>query len=50
MFNTFEIVALVGATLITALIALDGESNWVEGGQLLAVYVITAMAFFFLPA
>ncbi|NLT42676.1 MAG: cation transporter, partial [Anaerolineae bacterium] len=50
VFNTFEIVALVGATLITALIALDGESNWVEGGQLLAVYVITAMAFFFLPA
>ncbi|MGI6209475.1 MAG: calcium/proton exchanger [Anaerolineae bacterium] len=50
VFNPFEIVALFGATLITALIAGDGESNWVEGAQLLAVYVITAMAFFFLPA
>lgn len=49
VFNPFEIVALVGATLISALIALDGESNWVEGAQLLAVYIITAMAFFFLP-
>ncbi len=49
VFNTFEIVALAGASLITSLIAVDGESNWVEGGQLLAVYVITAIAFFFLP-
>ncbi|NPV08361.1 MAG: calcium/proton exchanger [Anaerolineae bacterium] len=50
VFTPFEIVALFGATLITALIAGDGESNWVEGAQLLAVYLITAMAFFFLPA
>ena len=30
-------------------IASDGESNWLEGAQLLAVYVILAMVFFYLP-
>jgi len=49
VFNQFEIAALVAAVLITALIALDGESNWLEGAQLLIVYLILAIAFFFLP-
>jgi Ca2+:H+ antiporter len=49
IFNQFELIALVGAVLIAALIALDGESNWLEGAQLLVVYVIIGMAFFFLP-
>jgi Ca2+:H+ antiporter len=49
-FDQFEIVAMIGAALIASLIALDGESNWLEGVQLLAVYVIIALAFFFLPA
>lgn len=50
VFNQFELIALSAASLITALVALDGESNWMEGAQLLVVYVILAMAFFFLPA
>lgn len=49
-FNIFELIALFGAALIASLIALDGESNWLEGAQLLAVYVIIGIAFFFLPA
>ncbi|MCK6579005.1 MAG: calcium/proton exchanger [Anaerolineae bacterium] len=49
VFNDFELIALIGASLITALIALDGESNWLEGAMLLAVYLILALAFFFLP-
>lgn len=49
-FNAFEIAALIGAVLISALISLDGESNWLEGVQLLGVYVIIGIAFFFLPA
>jgi Ca2+:H+ antiporter len=49
VFNQFELIALVGAVLIAALIALDGESNWLEGAQLLVVYAIIGMAFFFLP-
>jgi Ca2+:H+ antiporter len=32
------------------LIALDGESNWLEGAMLLAVYLIVGLAFLFLPA
>jgi Ca2+:H+ antiporter len=50
VFNEFELIALTAAALIAALVALDGESNWMEGAQLLVVYVILAMAFFFLPA
>jgi Ca2+:H+ antiporter len=32
-----------------SLIAQDGESHWMEGVQLLAIYVILALAFFWLP-
>jgi Ca2+:H+ antiporter len=35
--------------LITALVSADGESNWLEGAQLLAVYAILSLAFFLLP-
>jgi Ca2+:H+ antiporter len=49
-FDQFEIVAMIGAALIAALIALDGKSNWLEGAQLLGVYIIIALAFFFLPS
>lgn len=49
IFDTFELVALFGAALVASIIALDGESNWLEGAQLLAVYLIVGLAFFFLP-
>jgi Ca2+:H+ antiporter len=49
IFNEFELLALGAAVGIAALISLDGESNWLEGAQLLAVYLIVALAFFFLP-
>lgn len=49
VFNQFELAALLAAVVITALISLDGESNWLEGAQLLIVYAILALAFFFLP-
>jgi len=49
-FTRFEVLSVVLASGIMALIAQDGESNWMEGIQLLAVYVILAMAFYFLPA
>jgi Ca2+:H+ antiporter len=50
VFNQFELVALVAAVLVTALVASDGETNWLEGAQLVGVYIILAVAFFFLPA
>lgn len=49
VFHQLELIALGAAALIAALVALDGESNWMEGAQLLVVYVILAMAFFFTP-
>lgn len=49
VFNPFELAALGATVAIAALIALDGESNWLEGAQLLIVYVILALAFFYLP-
>ncbi len=49
VFNQFELIALVSACLIAALVAMDGESNWLEGAQLLAVSIILALAFFFFP-
>jgi len=48
-FNQFELIALGGAAFIAASAARDGESNWLEGAQLLVVYAIIGLAFFFLP-
>jgi Ca2+:H+ antiporter len=50
VFNQFELISLVAAVLIAALVSLDGESNWLEGAQLLVVYIIIGLAFFYLPA
>jgi Ca2+:H+ antiporter len=44
-----ELVGLFGATIITASVARDGETNWLEGAMLLGVYLLLALAFFFLP-
>ena len=46
-FNAFEVAAVALATGIVTIISLDGESHWLEGAQLLAVYGILAAAFFF---
>jgi Ca2+:H+ antiporter len=49
LFTTLEVVAVAVAVGTIALISQDGESNWMEGVQLLAVYLILGMAFYFLP-
>lgn len=49
VFGLFELVAMGIALLISNLVAQDGESNWLEGVQLLAAYAILAIAFFFVP-
>ncbi|HEV7449726.1 MAG TPA: calcium/proton exchanger [Candidatus Paceibacterota bacterium] len=49
VFNLFELVSIVVSVLIVNMIVQDGESNWLEGAQLLAAYVIVALAFFFHP-
>ena len=49
LFTTFELVAIGLSVLSIAFIAHDGETNWMEGVQLLAVYIILSLGFFFLP-
>lgn len=48
VFTPLEVVAVGVGVLIASYIALDGRSNWVEGLQLVSVYIILAIAFFFL--
>ncbi len=49
LFHPLEIAAIALSVLATAIVALDGESNWVEGLQLLAVYAVLGVAFYLLP-
>jgi Ca2+:H+ antiporter len=48
VFTPLEVVAVAVGVFIAGYIALDGRSNWVEGLQLISVYAILAIAFFFL--
>jgi Ca2+:H+ antiporter len=47
VFNGFELGALLLAVLAAQVVTQDGESNWFEGLQLLALYAILGIAFFF---
>ena len=49
VFNAFEIAAIGLSVFAVALVAQDGETNWLEGLQLLGVYVILAIAFYLIP-
>lgn len=46
IFNQFELIALIVSVLIANKVASDGQSNWLEGAQLVAVYLIIAAGFF----
>src|SRR5262245_16078930 len=48
VFTPLEVVAVAVSVFIASFIALDGKSNLVEGFQLTSVYIILALAFFFL--
>lgn len=47
IFIPIEVVALTLATVIVSAVASDGRSNWLEGAQLLGVYVILAVSTLF---
>jgi Ca2+:H+ antiporter len=49
IFNQFELLAIMVAVIIAALVSADGESTWLEGAALVAVYLIFALGFFLLP-
>lgn len=46
-FSPAEVISLVVSVLILSFVATDGECNWLEGVQLLAVYTILGAGFFF---
>jgi Ca2+:H+ antiporter len=50
VFNPFEIAAIGLSVATVSLVAMDGESNWLEGLQLLGLYVILGAAFYFIPS
>ena len=47
VFTAFEVTVVMLATLIVAVISLDGRSNWLEGAQLFGAYVVIAAAAYF---
>jgi Ca2+:H+ antiporter len=47
IFTPLEVVAVAVSTGAITLVALDGESNWLEGAMLLAVYAVLGVAFYF---
>jgi Ca2+:H+ antiporter len=49
IFNRFELLAVLTAVVVSALVSSDGESTWLEGAGLLAVYLILGLGFFLLP-
>ena len=48
-FTVFEVMAVAIAVGVSNLVARDGESTWIEGALLLAVYLVLGIAFYFLP-
>jgi Ca2+:H+ antiporter len=49
VFNNYELAALVGAVLIATLVSVDGRTNWLEGAQLIALYLVLGLAFYYVP-
>jgi Ca2+:H+ antiporter len=48
VFPPLELALFGAATIMTGIIASMGRANWLEGFQLLTVYAIAALAFWFL--
>jgi len=49
-FNRAETGALVIGVLLATVVCGDGRSNWYKGIQLVTVYLIIALMFYFIPA
>lgn len=45
VFSPMLVVSVVAAVIITAFITFDGESTWIEGAALIALYIVIATAF-----
>jgi Ca2+:H+ antiporter len=49
LFTPFEVVALTLAVLVVSKLTADGESNWFEGVMLIALFLMFALGFYYLP-
>jgi Ca2+:H+ antiporter len=47
VFNGYELGGLIFAVLIAHLVVAEGESNWFEGVQLVALYAVLGIVFYF---
>jgi len=47
VFNGFELAGVIAAVLFANYVTQEGRSNWFEGVQLLAAWVILAVAFYY---
>ena len=50
VFSGVEVIAVAAGVGLTGVVTLNGESNWLEGVQLLALYLILAASLALLPA
>lgn len=50
IFGPVELAAMAASAAVAALVQLDGESNWLEGAMLMAVYLLIGLAFWWWPA
>lgn len=50
IFSPMEVTAVLLSTLIVRALHYDGETNWLEGAMLLALYAILAIVFFYIPS
>jgi Ca2+:H+ antiporter len=50
IFSSMEVVAILLTVLIVVVVHMNGETNWLEGVMLLALYTILAIAFFYIPS
>lgn len=50
VFAPLEVVAVVLSVLVVEQITGDGETHWLEGVQLLSVYIILALMFYLAPS
>ena len=49
LFTQFEVVAIAIAVIVAQTMTSDGESHWIEGVMMIAVYAMLGVGFYFLP-
>jgi Ca2+:H+ antiporter len=50
LFSTAEVAAIFGSVLVISQISQDGEANWLSGVQMLVLYGLIGVLFYFLPS